>query len=109
MFPTRFSLAEILVMAVTAGAGGMAPPTSTRISDRLKRVQRHVSPVTACRWHAASYFKANRRRSAQTRAHLAQPGDDIPSWFVRQVQDEARHARIEVILEALLRPAEGCI
>ena len=39
MFPTRFSLAEILVLAGTAGAGGMAPPTSTRISAWLKRVQ----------------------------------------------------------------------
>ena len=36
MFPTRFSLAEILVLADTAGASGMAPPTSTRISARLR-------------------------------------------------------------------------
>ena len=45
MFPTRFSLAEILVLAGTAGAGGMAPPASTRISARLKRDQEHSSPV----------------------------------------------------------------
>ena len=32
-------------MAGTAGAGGMAPPTRTRISARLKRVQGHVSRV----------------------------------------------------------------
>ena len=35
---TRFSLAEILVLVGTAGAGGMAPSTSIRISARLKRV-----------------------------------------------------------------------
>ena len=32
-------------MAGTAGAGGMAPPTSTRISARLKHFQEHSSPV----------------------------------------------------------------
>ena len=37
--PTRFSLAKILVLVDTAGAGGMAPPTSTRISAWLKRAQ----------------------------------------------------------------------
>ena len=38
MFPTRFSLAEIIVLvrAGTAGAGGMPPPASTRIPARLK-------------------------------------------------------------------------
>ena len=40
---TRFSLAEILVLAGTTGAGGMAPPTSTKISARLKRAQGHSS------------------------------------------------------------------
>ena len=39
------SLAEILVLAGTTGAGGMATPTSTRISARLKRVQEQKSPV----------------------------------------------------------------
>ena len=38
--PTRFSLAKILVLA---GAGGMAPPSITRISARLKRAQGHSS------------------------------------------------------------------
>ena len=44
---TRFSLAEILVLSGTAGAGVMAPPISTRISVRLKRVTggKHSSPV----------------------------------------------------------------
>ena len=42
---TGFSLAEILVLAGTASAGRMAPPASTSISARLKRVQRHISPV----------------------------------------------------------------
>ena len=32
-------------MAGAAGAGGMAPPTSTMISARMKYVQGHVSPV----------------------------------------------------------------
>ena len=45
VLPARFSLAEIQVLAGTAGAGRIAPPTSTRISARLKLVQRHVSPV----------------------------------------------------------------
>ena len=35
---TRFSLAAILVLVGTAGAGRMAQPTSTRISARLKHV-----------------------------------------------------------------------
>ena len=38
-------LAEVLVLAVTAGAGRMPPPTSTRISAILKYVQGHSSPV----------------------------------------------------------------
>ena len=42
---TRFSLAEILVLAGSAGAGGMAPPASTRISARLQRFLEHSSPV----------------------------------------------------------------
>ena len=37
--------AEILVLPGTAGAGRMAPPTSTRISFRVKCVQRHILPV----------------------------------------------------------------
>ena len=32
-------------LAGTPGAGGMAPPTTTRISARLKRAQEHSSPV----------------------------------------------------------------
>ena len=42
---TQFSLADIIALAGTAGAGIMAPPTSTRITARLKRVHGHVSPV----------------------------------------------------------------
>ena len=41
----RFSLTEILVMAGTARADRMAPPTSTRVSDGLNCVQEHNSPV----------------------------------------------------------------
>ena len=41
----RFSLAEILVLVGTAGASGMTPPSSTRISARMKCVQEHSSPV----------------------------------------------------------------
>ena len=40
-----FSLAEILVLAGTAGAGGMAPPASTMISASMKCVQGHSSRV----------------------------------------------------------------
>ena len=36
---SRFSLAEILVLVGTVGAGRTAPPASTRISARLKHVQ----------------------------------------------------------------------
>ena len=39
------ALARVLVLVGTAGAGGMIPPTSTRISDRIKRVHEHSSPV----------------------------------------------------------------
>ena len=35
-FRTRFSLAEILVLAGAAGAGGMAPPASTRIAGKAE-------------------------------------------------------------------------
>ena len=45
VFPTHFSLAEILVLDGTTGAGGMAPPASTRISATMKCVQGHVSAV----------------------------------------------------------------
>ena len=40
-----FSLADILVLADTARAGGRALPTSTRMSARIKCVQGHVSPA----------------------------------------------------------------
>ena len=43
--PTRFSLADIPVLADTAGAGGMAPPTITGISARMSCVQEHSSPL----------------------------------------------------------------
>ena len=48
---THFSLAEILVLACTTGAGGRAPPASTRIYARMKCVQGHSSPVNvlSCR------------------------------------------------------------
>ena len=39
----QFNLAEILVLAGTAGAGRMAPPTITRIPARLRCVQEHSS------------------------------------------------------------------
>ena len=39
------SLAHILVLAIIAGAGGMVPPPSTRISVRMKYFQGHGSPV----------------------------------------------------------------
>ena len=44
---TRFSLVEIVVLAGTTGAGGMAPPTSTtrRVSARMKCTQEHSSPM----------------------------------------------------------------
>ena len=42
MFPASFSLSEILVLSGNAGAGGIAPPASTRISTRMKCVQRHL-------------------------------------------------------------------
>ena len=51
---TRFSLAEILVLAGTAGAGRIVPPASTRISARMKWVQ---GPAQFTREHAT------RRRS----------------------------------------------
>ena len=44
MLLNTFSLGEMLVLAGTAGAGSMTPPTSTRISARLKCGQGHVSP-----------------------------------------------------------------
>ena len=51
---TRFSLAEMLVLAATAGAGRMAPPTSTKISAGLKCVQGHVSRVNMSPPHSTS-------------------------------------------------------
>ena len=35
VFPTRFGLAEILVLSATTGAGTMTPPTNTRISTTV--------------------------------------------------------------------------
>ena len=48
---TRFSLAEILVLAGGAIPPAPAVPTSTRISARLKRVQEHSSPVSVWPFH----------------------------------------------------------
>ena len=42
--PPSLILAEMLVLADAAGAGGMASPASTRISAWMKCVQGHVSP-----------------------------------------------------------------
>ena len=42
---TFLSLADILLLAGTAGASRMVIPASTRISFRLNYVQGHVSPV----------------------------------------------------------------
>ena len=42
---TPFILAEILVLAGTPGAGGMAPPTNTGKYTRLERVQDYSSAV----------------------------------------------------------------
>ena len=39
-----FQPCEILVLAITAAGGGMAPATGTKISARLKRVQERSSP-----------------------------------------------------------------
>ena len=55
---TRFSLEEILVLAGTTGAGGMAPPTSTRISARLKCSGTH-------------FTRENRHRTVTPSAHNA--------------------------------------
>ena len=46
MFTTRFSLAEMILLDGTVGAGRIAHPASTRISARMKRVQGHVCRVT---------------------------------------------------------------
>ena len=43
------SLADILVLAGTAGAGIMAPPASIRISAMMNCVQGHGSRVNVCR------------------------------------------------------------
>ena len=48
VFTGELCLAEILVLAGTAGAGGMASPTSTRISARLKCVQERSSRLSVC-------------------------------------------------------------
>ena len=45
---THYSLEDIVVLTGTTGAGRMAPPTSTRISARLKCVQQHSSRVNIC-------------------------------------------------------------
>ena len=42
---TRFSLAEILVLACTASADGMTTPTITRVSVRLEHAHGHTLPV----------------------------------------------------------------
>ena len=47
-FLKKFGLAEIMVLAGTAGAGRMAPSASTRISARLKFIQEHSSVVKLC-------------------------------------------------------------
>ena len=56
---THFSLADILVLAGTARASRIAPPASTRISARLKRVHEHSSPVSM--WVAAARCSATHR------------------------------------------------
>ena len=50
VFPSRFSPSDILVLAGAAGAGGMAPPFSTGIFARLKRVEndRQLTRERAC-------------------------------------------------------------
>ena len=50
-----FSLVDILVLVGTAGASKMAPPTSARISARLKGVQ--GPSLTLAQPIAAYYYK----------------------------------------------------
>ena len=63
-----FQLAEILVLAGAAGAGGMALQTSTRISARQKRVQGHRSRVNVC----ANPGYSREKLSSEVR-HVANP------------------------------------
>ena len=82
MFPTRFSLAEVLVLAGTAGTGGMALLTSTTISAMLKRVQEHRSPVNVPGLGRADFGRVGETRQdrwwmvGSTKAH-APPGGSV--------------------------------
>ena len=50
-----FSLADTLVLAGTAGAGGMAPSASTRIAVGLKRDQGHSNCFTGGYYHVVPH------------------------------------------------------
>ena len=61
-------MAEIIVLAGTAGAGANAPSTSIRISARIKCVQEHSSPVSVFVF-GASVFVVTHCRLAEPRDH----------------------------------------
>ena len=61
-----FSLAEILVLAGTTDAVGMAPPNSTRISAMMECIQKHSSPVNTFSGQADSWPGARGSESGKS-------------------------------------------
>ena len=72
-----------LALAGTAGAGRMGPPTSTRISARPKRVQRHVSPMNMLQgWVAQHHSYGNAYSSNRAGlAGLMAPMTMLQGWI----------------------------
>ena len=70
-------LAEIPVLAGPGGAGGIAPPTSRKISTRLKRVHEHSSPVNLV-WCAQAEGAPDNETAAANAAQLS-------AWMDREL------------------------
>ena len=98
---THFSLAEILVLAGITSAGGMVPPTSTRISARMKCGQGHSSPVhvhvqpsRAAVWRAPSGRRRWCRRRWPSPQKRCLPCPRATPWACALGQREGRDPRV---------------
>ena len=84
----EISLAEILVLAGTSGAGGMAPPTSNRISARMECVQGHVSLVGMVRGR----MQGSRGRKPRSSSSRRKPSPRAPPSGRRESASPCDHA-----------------
>ena len=92
MFLNTFQPAEIIVLNGIAGAGEMAPPTSTRISARMKRVQEHSSAVNVVLLLGAQVLHQVHRNDYSSSDDYFNVPDDKAEFLIVSDDDKTRIA-----------------